>query len=257
MTSAKPAARCQLLVKERILLTPPISVKPARRFVIDDLQIPRLVARREYMQKGIASNLLRRSCGHSPSSPVESRLRPSSDSFSNCTLRLPMEETLPLLPGELVPRSYWSHVEGFLEVMMRLSENGRGRGRDNWDYARCDTKNTRQRKRFDLVNKTPFSFFSLSRKLEKSRSLATRLASRLPRGSPARRAGQGVPGPVKVEIVRRQGEREMRSCLSVRSRLTKGPTCEVGRSRRQGRKKDENPSKGGEGGRMVQRGANR
>lgn len=37
MTSANPAARCQLRVKDRILLTPPMSVKPARRFVTEDL----------------------------------------------------------------------------------------------------------------------------------------------------------------------------------------------------------------------------
>ena len=37
MTSAKPAARCQLLVNDLMLLTPPMSVKPASLFVIDDL----------------------------------------------------------------------------------------------------------------------------------------------------------------------------------------------------------------------------
>ena len=88
MTSEKPAARCQLRVKERMLLTPPMSVKAARRLVTEDR--------------------LRRSWrGHS-SSWRESTLRPSRDSFSNWTLRLPNEETLPV--REKPPRSYWSQV---------------------------------------------------------------------------------------------------------------------------------------------------
>jgi len=37
ITSANPAARCQLRVKERMLLTPPMSVRAVRRFVMDDL----------------------------------------------------------------------------------------------------------------------------------------------------------------------------------------------------------------------------
>jgi hypothetical protein len=37
MTSVKPAARCQLLVKERMLLTPPMSVRAVRRLVTEDL----------------------------------------------------------------------------------------------------------------------------------------------------------------------------------------------------------------------------
>lgn len=43
MTSWKPAARCQLLVKDLMLLTPPISVIAASRFVTDDLEreVPR------------------------------------------------------------------------------------------------------------------------------------------------------------------------------------------------------------------------
>ena len=31
---------------------------------------------------------------------------------------------LPDRPGELAPRSYWSHVDGFLEVMLGRSEPG-------------------------------------------------------------------------------------------------------------------------------------
>ncbi|KAL1838413.1 hypothetical protein VTK73DRAFT_4342 [Phialemonium thermophilum] len=38
MTSTKPAARCQLFVNCRMLLTPPISVMAASRFVTDDLR---------------------------------------------------------------------------------------------------------------------------------------------------------------------------------------------------------------------------
>lgn len=38
MTSVKPAARCQLRVKERMLLTPPMSVMAARCLVTEDLQ---------------------------------------------------------------------------------------------------------------------------------------------------------------------------------------------------------------------------
>jgi hypothetical protein len=38
MTSVKPAARCQLRVKERMLLTPPRSVMAVRRLVMDDLR---------------------------------------------------------------------------------------------------------------------------------------------------------------------------------------------------------------------------
>lgn len=39
MTSVKPAARCQLRVKERILLTPPRSVRAERCLVTEDLQV--------------------------------------------------------------------------------------------------------------------------------------------------------------------------------------------------------------------------
>jgi hypothetical protein len=38
MTSVKPAARCQLRVKERMLLTPPMSVRAVRRLVREDLE---------------------------------------------------------------------------------------------------------------------------------------------------------------------------------------------------------------------------
>jgi hypothetical protein len=37
MTSGKPAARCQLRVKERMLFTPPMSVRAVRRLVMEDL----------------------------------------------------------------------------------------------------------------------------------------------------------------------------------------------------------------------------
>jgi hypothetical protein len=92
MTSEKPAARCQLRVKERMLLTPPRSVRAVRRLVMEER--------------------LRRSwCVHSASSWRESALRPSGDSFSNWTLRLPNDETLPV--REPPPRSYWSQLVGF------------------------------------------------------------------------------------------------------------------------------------------------
>jgi hypothetical protein len=43
MTSEKPAARCQLRVKERMLLTPPMSVRAVRRLVTEDLGVGRVV----------------------------------------------------------------------------------------------------------------------------------------------------------------------------------------------------------------------
>lgn len=60
---------------------------------------------------GVVVYLLLLIWGHSPS--LDSRLRPSRDSdSSNCTLRFPKDESLPVL--DRPPRSYWSQVVGLL-----------------------------------------------------------------------------------------------------------------------------------------------
>jgi hypothetical protein len=78
-----------------------MSVRAVRRLVMEDL-------------------LRLRRCVHSPSSWFEPTLRPRRDSFSNWTLRLPNDETLPV--REKPPRSYWSQFVGFREVICAEDE---------------------------------------------------------------------------------------------------------------------------------------